>query len=502
MSKTLLNKFMTLLAVVASVYILVFAVEARQREHQGPPPMGDFFEIFDTDYDGLVSMLEFPGPADHFDRFDANSDGYIDADEAPTGPPPGPNRGDRPDDQTEGIILTDIEPHPPTTDQEEQYPLVDTGLTDYYDNTYEISQPGTGDNFYGQDANYTGRQPAYQDNNDGTITDLNTGLMWQKDPGEKKTWEQVMTELSSFELAGYTDWRLPTIKELYSLILFSGVDPDPRSTETESLTPFIAADVFNFKYGDPEAGERIIDSQFMSSTLYVSTTMGGSETVFGVNFADGRIKGYPLYMRGTGKPFYVLYVRGDSEYGKNNFIDNLDGTITDLATGLMWMKQDSGSFDAGDSNNGAMDWEQALEWSENLEHAGYSDWRLPDAKELQSIVDYTRSPATTQSPAIDPVFETTAIIDEGGNLNYPFFWSGTTHKSLRGGSTAAYVAFGEALGFMQRTQGYYELMDVHGAGAQRSDPKTGDPSEFPYGRGPQGDVIRIQNFVRCVRTMN
>ncbi len=43
-------------------------------------------------------------------------------------------------------------------------------------------------------------------------------------------------------------------------------------------------------------------------------------------------------------------------------------------------------------------------------------------------------------------------------------------------------------------------LDVHGAGAQRSDPKVGDPQDFPHGRGPQGDVIRIFNFVRCVRT--
>ena len=48
--------------------------------------------------------------------------------------------------------------------------------------------------------------------------------------------------------------------------------------------------------------------------------------------------------------------------------------------------------------------------------------------------------------------------------------------------------------------GDYNYVDVHGAGAQRSDPKAGDPSMFPHGRGPQGDVIRINNFVRCVRT--
>jgi hypothetical protein len=42
-------------------------------------------------------------------------------------------------------------------------------------------------------------------------------------------------------------------------------------------------------------------------------------------------------------------------------------------------------------------------------------------------------------------------------------------------------------------------VDVHGAGAQRSDPKAGDPKQFPHGRGPQGDVIRIFNYVRLVR---
>jgi hypothetical protein len=47
--------------------------------------------------------------------------------------------------------------------------------------------------------------------------------------------------------------------------------------------------------------------------------------------------------------------------------------------------------------------------------------------------------------------------------------------------------------------GDYRYVDVHGAGSQRSDPKAGDPSMFPHGRGPQGDVIRIYNYVRLVR---
>ena len=43
-------------------------------------------------------------------------------------------------------------------------------------------------------------------------------------------------------------------------------------------------------------------------------------------------------------------------------------------------------------------------------------------------------------------------------------------------------------------------MDVHGAGCQRSDPKNGDPSDYPTGLGPQGDARRINNYVRCVRS--
>ena len=149
-----------------------------------------------------------------------------------------------------------------------------------------------------------------------------------------------------------------------------------------------------------------------------------------------------------------------------------------------------------------------------LKLAGHTDWRLPNAKELQSIVDYTRSPDATQSAAIDPIFNITTIKNEGGQTDYPNFWSSTTHNAHRGAHGAVYFAFGRALGFMpsrpQRMQQGSEdgrsggsiqkiLMDVHGAGSQRADFKAGDPSTMPEGKGPQGDVMRIYNYVRPVR---
>lgn len=391
----------------------------------------------------------------------------------------------------ESVPVAQTEPIPPSTQASASlsYPIVDTDQGNCYDAQSQVACPDAGMSFSGQDAQYNGSQPSYTNNSDGTITDNVTGLMWQQDPGAKMTYSQAVAGASNVTLAGYSDWRLPTVKELYSLIQFDGLDPS--GPDTSVLIPFIDTDYFNFEYGDENAGERIIDSQWATSTKYVSTTMNGNETMFGVNFADGRIKGYGTgAMRGSEKTFFVIYVRGNTVYGENAFTDNPStgseqvGTISDNATGLTWMKNDSGA---------GMDWESALNYCENLDYADSTDWRLPNVKELQSIVDYSRSPDTSNSAAIDPIFNVSSIINEAGQDDYPAFWSSTTHSSLRSSGNASYVNFGRSMGNMNG-----KWMDVHGAGAQRSDPKTGSASDYPTGHGPQGDAIRVDNYVRCV----
>lgn len=357
-----------------------------------------------------------------------------------------PKTGD-PDEYPEGHgpqgdvirILNYVRPVRLSSSIADNYPVIDTNQVTFFDNSAETTAPLEGEAFYGQDANYTGLTISYTDNGDGTVTDNNTGLMWQQDPGNKMSVSEAKNNLESFELAGYSDWRLPTIKELYSLIIFSGRDISVDMDGDFTQKPFIDTNYFDFVYGDTSIGERAIDSQYLSSTKYVSTTMNGDETYFGVNFADGRIKGYPVKMGNSDKEFFVIYVRGNTDYGVNNFVDNGDGTITDLATGLMWLQDDSKE---------GMNWKNALSYAENLTAAGYSDWRLPDVKELQSILDYSRSLDTTNSAAIDEIFNCSTIIDEGGNVNYAFYWSSTTHADSQDiGRNAAYLAFGEALGF-------------------------------------------------------
>jgi hypothetical protein len=386
------------------------------------------------------------------------------------------------------------------------YPVVDTGQSACYNNTAAIGDPLEGDPFYGQDAQCFGNQMHYTVSADGlTVFDEVTGLTWTQSPDltgdgvididDKLSWDEAFIYaglLNASNYGGYDDWRVPTMKQLYSLMHFDGTDPDPMSTNPAGLTPYIDTSVFDFAYGDLASGERIIDAQFWSSNEYVGYVFVNQTAAFGLNLADGRIKGYP---NGDGGPFiklnYMYFVRGNTAYGENDFVDHGDGTITDRATGLMWEKDDSGA---------GMNWESALALAQQRnseQHLGYSDWRLPDAKELHSLVDYSRSPDTTNSAAIDPVFNVTPITNLAGQTDYPFFWTGTTHIRGNGeGSSAAYICFGRGMGTMDG----FNAIDVHGAGCQRSDPKDGDEADYPsMGHGPQGDVRRVFNFVRLVR---
>jgi hypothetical protein len=363
------------------------------------------------------------------------------------------------------------------------YSIVDTNQHHVFSTNGQLkSAPSSNSTYFGQDGQYSSNPPRYKNNGDGTITDLVTGLMWEKQFHRNVSFEQAQSGAPKIRTGGYDDWRLPTIKELYSLIDFNGC------VTRRNPTPYIDTHYFDFEWGNAtNTNNRIIDAQYISATEYVSTTMGGQPTVFGVNFADGRIKGYPYrrFIR------YARYVRGNPEYGKNKFVDNNDGTISDNATGLMWTKADSKT---------AMNWISALKYAQTNHTAGYSDWRLPNSKELQSIVDYTRAPeardASKRSAAIDPIFEITQIES--------YFWTGTTHYDAPNFTNANYVAFGRAMGNFAppRSNQAKQWMDVHGAGAQRSDPKSGNPSRYSEGHGPQGDDIRINNYVLLVRNIN
>lgn len=400
------------------------------------------------------------------------------------------------------------------------YRVVDTAQTAFYGNSGVITAPlAPTDAFFGQDAQYAGHQPSYTlIESDTVVQDNVTGLLWTRsidwdgatginlqDKMTRTELDAKVAELNSTAYGSRTDWRVPTVKELYSLMQFNGVQPNPLAQTGADGRLYIDS-AFDFAWGDTANGDRIIDMQVWSDTNYTSTTMANDASFLSTNFADGRIKAYPLQQPGSGTPneFYAMFVAGNESYGGNRLQDNGDQTITDHATGLMWTQNDSA---------GRMDWEDALAYvqTKNAQNfLGHNDWRLPNAKELQSLVDYTRSPDATGGPAIDALFIlsateiTAADMDDGDrtDTDYGFHWTGTTFLEataageVRGGS-AVYISFFEALGlgFPNGT----DVLDVHGAGAQRSDPKAEGVRSAGDFFGPQEDYVGINNYVLLVR---
>jgi hypothetical protein len=253
-------------------------------------------------------------------------------------------------------------------------PIPDTGQTKCYDNSQEIPCPQPGEPFQGQDAQYGTNTQSYADIGNGIVRDNVTGLEWQQTtaPGTYN-WDGALAYCDNLTLGSYSDWRLPTVKELSTLVDSSCPYPGP----TINMTYFPNTQA----------------SLYWSSTTLAVPPYNDWLVSFQYGYVDGGYNSYGIYVRA---------VRG--EQSTNNFINNGDGTVTDTSTGLMWQQ---------DIAPGTYTWQQALAYCDNLTLGGYSDWRLPTWKELLSIVDYGR---------YNPSIYTTYF----PNTAASFYWSSTT----------------------------------------------------------------------------
>jgi len=103
-------------------------------------------------------------------------------------------------------------------------------------------------------------------------------------------------------------------------------------------------------------------------------------------------------------------------------------------------------------------------------------------------------------------FNSTPITNEANITDWGYYWALTTHVDNNdNGGNLTYLSFGRALGYFQQL-----ILDVHGAGTQRSNDKLNVVNESGagsanvsnglfYHHGPQGDILRLNNKVRCVR---
>ena len=268
--------------------------------------------------------------------------------------------------------------------------LPDTGQNLCYDWTDIMECPSEGEDFYGQDASYTINPPDLTDNGDGTVTDNLTDLTWEQKTEENEpdtyTYDGALTYCEDLTLGGNSDWRVPTRKE-YSTILNYG-----------NVSPSLDTSYFPYYTSTPPANA----AYYWTSLEYHDDP----SQVWVLRLAFGLIDKRPK----TPDIYRVRCVRGDT-LPAASYTDYGDGTVTDNVAGLMWEQKtdDGGKRDKDDTYK----WKDALAYCEDLLLGGFSDWRLPNPKELERLVDLESS-----SPAVDTTYFP--------NTNNALYWTGTT----------------------------------------------------------------------------
>ena len=127
----------------------------------------------------------------------------------------------------------------------------------------------------------------YVNNGNGTVTDTSTGLMWQQDtPDNTMTWEQALSYCENSNLAGYTDWRLPTKKELRRLVDYSRYNPAINITYfPDTVSSFYWSSTTNANYTDNAWGVYFNDGYANNSnknySYYVRAVRGGQSGSLG-----------------------------------------------------------------------------------------------------------------------------------------------------------------------------------------------------------------------------
>jgi hypothetical protein len=175
-------------------------------------------------------------------------------------------------------------------------------------------------------------------------------------------------------LCGQNSWRLPSLKELGG-IADMGKNYWPR-----------------------------IDAAFFPNTAHAAFVHHWTSTVSREQQAYAWVFDFRSgedFVGAKSSSKSIRLVNGSNDYFENSFqreryLKNNDNTVTDRYTDLMWQQCTYGIYGSGDCSQGEAEsftWQAALQQAETATFAGYSDWRLPNIKELRSLVSYSRGPA-------------------------------------------------------------------------------------------------------------
>ena len=315
----------------------------------------------------------------------------------------------------------------------------------------------------------------FKDNANGTITDSLTGLIWQKEENERMDWYAALKACKEMRLAEYSDWRLPNLKEINTILnldyangwwyykdSFPAKGLQPPLLHYFSSTPYegIYVWVTNFCFG--------YDGYYASKNAKL--LFRAVRNANGVNLKTEKIFRFPdsgekICHDDQGRKIAVPKKR-EKFYGQDgsfsinplSFAKLREGAkiledkagwqdgwrmVRDNNTGLVW---ESKSPNPGEINfrENKYTWEEALSYIQRLNsnaYGGFSDWRLPHREELRSIVDYHGN-----TPAVDEKYFS--------DIQPQFYWSGDSNNKEPIFAWGVYFAYGCAICYL-KTFSYY-----------------------------------------------
>jgi hypothetical protein len=380
--ETIMKKFNLIFILVLSVF-LVFSCSSKDDEKEeftdsDSSAVQDADSSGDTQPDETANNDDKNDTVSEYDDSDTSDTGITDNDipdteDDPDTTPEQPDDTDpteEPDDDADTDPTDDSDTDTNDDDQETIIPNIPvvfgnicTGQTKCYDESAEITCPDEGEAFFGQDAQYAEKGECIPQKftvkgsgDEKIVFDENLKLEWQqKIPEGDFDWQSAANYCGQ-EYAGSYGWRLPTPKELLLIV------------DNGKFDPAINTDYFP---GTP-------DEWFWTSADFVSTADTDQNKAWFVRFD----KGFLSHKSKTeSEKMHVRCVRGttlpEGEFETRTI--GGDEVVKDSVTGLMWQKT---------YKDNVKKFADALSTCENLEYAGFSDWRLPNKNELATLANY------------------------------------------------------------------------------------------------------------------
>jgi hypothetical protein len=242
------------------------------------------------------------------------------------------------------------------------------------------------------------------------MIDKVTGLTWQRSftPGQTFANGQALaTAATGVNACNKTDWRIPTVNELLSLMDFSLIG-----------VTSINADAFDVMTGDYWSSEKTANNQWTVAANSGALAFDAVSTLKNVRLVSGGEYSADS-SRATAcndSPRYKSFVNVGS-----------DVTVEDKKTGLMWKQCSEGATGSGCTGGIATSYTSVTTVSQRVNAvnaapatlgSGHTDWRLPTVKELASLVDRCASnnvainwayfPNTKQSSYVSATYDASA----------------------------------------------------------------------------------------------